>query len=420
MVKYDKRRKVAVAASLLAASALTLGGCATPSTETGPASITFMPIVSDNLNEELWAGIIEDFEAANPNVTVELISPAGNEYTTYGKQLFSSGNFPDVVVSQQADFAQLGAIAPLEDEFVTPFRNYEDTAIDGEYFYVPTAVQPLSLVWYNADLLSEAGVSEPPATPEALTEALEALAGVSPTPLSINGEWTTGFQYAWSTTPTVMGNDPTWFANRTAGETTFADSYWAQNAELFAEWNTAGYFGEGALSKTFDQGGQEFIAGGSALYPMGVWFGATLAASPPDFEVGVMPWPTEDGTPTLSAGLSLGYSVSADSEYPEAAREFLRFITQDEGAVSAQLAADGLFSNAVEPVTYDLEGPLQAVADLVASVDVELGSINGIGNSVSPPGFTDYLNTQAQSLVLGDLTAEEFIASLDQWWDSNI
>lgn len=226
------------------------------------------------------------------------------------------------------------------------------------------------------------------------------------------------FQYGSLAAPLVLPETSDWYAQRNAGEVTFAGSEWETLAEGFESWSGSGYLGGGALSTTFDQGGQQFIAGESAIYPMGVWFGATLATTEPDFEVGVFPSPTVSGTPALSNEYSLNYGLSTATKSQEAAEAFLTFITQDADAVRPQLQGDGLFSNAIDPVTYDLQGPLQGVADLMASVD-KIASYAGTGDSVPPPGFSDYVNTQTQSLILGDLDAAAFVASLDQWWDEN-
>lgn len=415
------RWRAAPALALLAIGSLALGACSSGGGGGGgdETTITFMPVVSDNLSEELWSEIISGFEEENPNITVELVSPAGQEYVAYARTLLASGNFPDVLLAQNPDLAQQGALQPLNESFVEGFNNYEDTALDGEYYYVPTAVQPQSLIWYNEDLFAQAGIDEVPTDPDSFAAALESLAAVTEVPFAVTGEWTTGYQFGVMTTPTVMSETPDWFAQRNAGEAAFVGSYWQDAAAQIAAWNAAGYLGDGALSKTFDQGGQEFIAGESATYPMGVWFGATLDAAELPFEAGVFAAPSATGEPTISAVLSLQYGISATTESQEAAEAFLTYLTRDEDAVRTQLEADGLFSNAVEPVDYERGAVLTKVADLLGQSQLEFSSANGLGNSVPPPGFSDTLNTTAQSVLLGELDGEGYAAALDAWWDAN-
>jgi len=414
----SRRAKGTLALTTAAVLALGLAGCA-PAAPSAPETITFMPVVSKNLNEALWNGIISDFEKANPTVTVTLVSPAGKEYTSYGKTLLAAGNFPDVVVASNADFVTLGALAPLDESLVSGFKNYKDTAIDDKYYSVPTAVQPQSLIFYNKDLFTKAGISAPPTTFDELTKDLALLKPVTPTPFAVTGEWTTGFQYGILSTPTVMGQTHDWFAQKAADKVSFADSAYADTAKLLADWNSKGYLGQGALSKTFDQGGKDFLAGDSAMYPMGVWFGATIAASKPPFEVGVFPVPTKSGEPVISSVLSLNYAVSSTSKASDGATKFVKFLTQNEKAVGAQISADGLFSNATKPVTYDQPAILKDVAALLGSSTLEFSSSNGLGKSVPPAGYSDFLNTSAQSLVLGQLDANGFVTGLDKWWSSN-
>lgn len=421
MLSSTRRARALPALAIAAIAALTVTACSSGGGggQEEETTITFMPVVSDNLSEELWSEVISGFEDENPNITVELVSPAGQEYTAYAKTLLASGNLPDVLLAQNPDLAQQGALQPLDAGFVEGFNNYADTALDGEYFYVPTAVQPQSLIWYNQDLFDEAGIDEIPTDPDQFAAALESLAAVTDVPFAVTGEWTTGFQFGAMTTPTLMAETPDWFAQRSAGETTFVGSYWQDAAQQIATWNAAGYLGDGALSKTFDQGGQEFIAGESATYPMGVWFGATLDAADLPFEAGVFAAPSETGESTISSVLALQYGLSATTKSQEAAEAFLTYLTQDEDAVRTQIQADGLFSNAIEPVEYERGPVLTKVADLLGQSQLEFSSANGLGNSVPPPGFSDTLNTTAQSVLLGELDGEGYAAALDAWWDAN-
>ncbi len=400
--------------------ALAASGCTSAGGDGGKVTIEFMPVTSANLTAEFWGEIVDGFEAENPNIDVQYNTGSAEDFNAFSKTLYAAGKLPDVLTVLNTDLAQLGALAPLDADSVEPFRNVDDIKLDGVNYYVPTALQPQSLLWYNKDLFTAAGLDpeNPPTTVKELDAAVHALKTVTPVPFAFTGEWTSGFQIASMALPRVMDGDPDWYAQRLAGDVTFAGSGWEDNAKMLSGWNSEGLLGEGVLSKGADSGGQEFIAGGSGIYPMGVWYGATLAAADPGFEVGVFPMPTATGDPALSVEFSLNYAISANSKHPAEAKKLLTYVTQNKDAVAKQLAKDGLFSNATEPVTYELSGPLPQVADLLTKVEF-VASRTGSGDAVPPPGFADMLTQSAQSLILGDVDAATYAKNFDDWWDSN-
>jgi len=412
-------RRLSTAAAIGVSVALVASGCSSAADD-GKVTIEFMPVTSANLTAEFWGEIVDGFEAENPNINVEYNTGSAEDFNAFSKTLYAAGKLPDVLTVLNTDLAQLGALAPLDADSVEPFRNVDEIKLDGENYYVPTALQPQSLLWYNKDLFTAAGLDPeaPPTTTKELDEAVHALEGITPVPFAFTGEWTSGFQIASMALPRVMDEDSDWYAQRLAGDVTFAGSGWEDNAKMLDGWNKEGLLGQGVLSKGADAGGQEFIAGGSGIYPMGVWYGATLAAAELPFEVGVFPMPTKSGDAALSVEFSLNYAISADSEHPAEAKKLLTYVTQNTDAVAKQLAKDGLFSNATEPVTYELSGPLPQVAELLTQVKF-VASRTGSGDSVPPPGFADILTQSAQSLILGDLTPETYAQNFDAWWDSN-
>jgi multiple sugar transport system substrate-binding protein len=117
--------------------------------------------------------LIASFEKANPDITVK---HTNFPYADYRKKVaiaISSGDGPDLVQLYYGwlnDYMDSGLIVPLpQDTF--PHSNIESNffkmvssmKVDGEYWGLPTAVRSLAL-FYNNDLLKEAGLSGPPET----------------------------------------------------------------------------------------------------------------------------------------------------------------------------------------------------------------------------------------------------------------
>jgi ABC-type glycerol-3-phosphate transport system substrate-binding protein len=131
---------------------------------------------------------VEEFEAANPDIDVEVVTVPYTEYQQRLLLAVQSGNPPDVsTVDQiwQAAFAASGAIVNLNDRVDDSSAidegmffpgAWESATFDGDIWGIPFNVDVWQFTFYNRELLSQAGV-EPQtlATWEGLREAGEAL-----------------------------------------------------------------------------------------------------------------------------------------------------------------------------------------------------------------------------------------------------
>ncbi len=128
--------------------------------------------------------LIENFEAANPDITVKMNTFPYADYRTKVAAAIPAGEGPDVVqlfYGWLNDYVAAELIQPLpadvfpaaeiEAEF---FPMVEAMKIDGDYWALPTAVRSLAL-FYNERLFEEAGIDGPPATLDELLADAEAL-----------------------------------------------------------------------------------------------------------------------------------------------------------------------------------------------------------------------------------------------------
>lgn len=133
--------------------------------------------------------LIENFEAANPDITVAMTTFPYADYRTKVAAAIPAGEGPDVVqlfYGWLNDYVAEDLIQPLPAE-VFPPAEIDETyfpmvqamkAEDGSaYWALPTAVRSLAL-FYNERLMEEAGIEEPPATLDELVEAARAMTKV--------------------------------------------------------------------------------------------------------------------------------------------------------------------------------------------------------------------------------------------------
>lgn len=128
--------------------------------------------------------LIENFQAANPDITVKTNHFPYADYRTKVAAAIPAGEGPDVVqlfYGWLNDYVDANLIQPLPADAVSPemidkefFPMVQAMKRDGQYMALPTAVRSLAL-FYNERLFDEAGIESPPATLDELVETAKKL-----------------------------------------------------------------------------------------------------------------------------------------------------------------------------------------------------------------------------------------------------
>ncbi len=131
--------------------------------------------------------LIENFQAANPDITVTMTTFPYADYRTKVAAAIPAGEGPDVVqlfYGWLNDYVEAKLIQPLPTDMFPPeqvdadfFPMVQAMKGDGAYWALPTAVRSLAL-FYNERLFEEAGVDGPPATLDELVETAKKLTKV--------------------------------------------------------------------------------------------------------------------------------------------------------------------------------------------------------------------------------------------------
>jgi ABC-type glycerol-3-phosphate transport system substrate-binding protein len=160
----------ALTGTALAAGLLLLGGAGWGAASAEPITLTFWD------NQQTESGLsqyqkeaVARFEAANPDIKVEVVTVPYPEYQQRLMTAVQGGNAPDVSTVDQiwnSAFAVAGAIAPLDDlaksggvkaESFFPGA-WASANYDGHLWGIPFNVDVWSFSFYNKKLLDEAGV----------------------------------------------------------------------------------------------------------------------------------------------------------------------------------------------------------------------------------------------------------------------
>lgn len=333
--------------SLVALSCLVLIACASTGNQSDGASngggdgngeqitIRWVDFQNTDATNKAIAELIAAYEAENSNVKIERsyvpISDINNQLLMGS----AASNLPDIVWLDNPDhqsFAAAGILADITDyveewgEAEKYFEGPMSSAMyDGRYYGIPNSSNNLGL-FYNADLLEEAGV-EPPTNWEELVEAARALTkdGVYGLAVSAVKHEMGTFQFL----PFVYqaGADVTDFNH---GGTVEAISLWK---DLYDE----GLVSREILNMNQNDIMLQFTAGNVAMVVNGTWNIPTLRNEPPDFNWDVTTLPEHKEGGTILGGEN--WAITANSEHVEIAWDIIRFAQQADYSIPYSQAA---------------------------------------------------------------------------------
>jgi ABC-type glycerol-3-phosphate transport system substrate-binding protein len=414
------RRTIAVA-SAAAAAALALSACSTPSGgDDGTTELRMLVNVTPNLTEEFWNDLVAPFEEANPDIDVVVQNPGAEGVQAAVPRLLAAGNAPDIVQSQPPTPDLVSELVDLSEyEWASTGPLADQYSIDGKYYMAGIGVQLQSLMFYNKQAFAEAGIDELPTTLDELDTALAALKAAGwTTPIQTGGDWMSSHVLQAVGLPTIIAEYPDWFQEMSAGELTFSETY-GDAVERYAGWVAEGYIPKDALGVKYPDAEQNFLAGGSAIYPMGSWFAGTEAKTPDAAEIGVFRAPAEAGVdnPAMGANIASPYFIMKASKHQDAAAKLVEYLTTDQDAVSTQLAVDGNFRDGYEYEMTELGQELLAIVEATPASDYTPTG-GGYGERILPNGYADEINAQTQALI-GGTAAADVLAAMDDWFLAN-
>ncbi|MGW9631668.1 extracellular solute-binding protein [Agromyces sp. NPDC055520] len=390
-----KHTRLTGALSLAAVStvvALALSGCtpdssATDFAETAPpelsGTVSFWHFFSDR-EADVIQSVVDDFEAANPGVTVEVHPGQDDEKL---RKAISTGDKVDLGLSYSTDivgnFCSTGAFRDLGDviarddvdlgQFSDTVRSY--TEFDGVRCSMPVLADVYGL-YYNTDLLAAAGYTEPPKT---LSE-LESMADALTTYNDDGSIKTLGFNpmmgwYENSAAHYGPASGGEWL-NPDGTSTVGASGTW--NALM--EWQKAyvdkiGYDKLNAFTSGLGQefsGDNAFQTGQVAMNLDGEYRTAFIDDQAPDLQYATAPFPVLDGHEDLYGG---GYitgniaGISKGSKEPELAWALLKYLTTDTDAIvklSNGLKNAPTTKDALESPDLEVSPQFQTFLDIMA------------------------------------------------------
>lgn len=418
------RRPMAVLGAMTV-SLLALAGCATSSSSAaqathGKVQVSLLVNVTPNLTKDWWTSLVAPFEKANPDIEVVIQDPGKEGVAAAVPRLLAAGDPPDVVESLPPTTTLEGQLVDLSKyDWASKGPLADQYKIDGKNLMAGIGMQLQSLWFYNKTAFKQAGIDKTPTTVEELTADLAKLKAAGWTPVQTGGDWMSSYALQTLGLPTVVAQNNDWYQRMSKGELTFSGTY-GQAVKTYADWVAAGYVNKDALGIKYADAEQAFLAGKSALYPMGSWFVASQAKSTGGADIGVFAAPAFAGTdkPAMGANIASPYVIMKASPHQDAAAKLVEFLVTDHDTVMNELKADGNYRSGYSYEMNDLgKQLLQIVTDTPAESYTPTGA--GYGQRTLPNGYSSELNTETQAL-LGGTSANDVLKAMDDWFKANV
>jgi multiple sugar transport system substrate-binding protein len=332
-------KKIVFSLVMVAVLLLTACGGKTGSTTGGKTQLSFM-MWGDPAELTVWKQIVSDFEAANPNITVSVDVSDWDSYWTKLKTLLAAKTPPDMFAIDAPlylDYQSKGVLLDLQ-----PYLDANLGMLDGlypqtlqayqtpqGYFGLPRDFQTIVL-FYNKTMFDKAGLAYPTAdwTWDDLRAAAKKLT------LDTNGDGKTdqyGFSFdmydmepgyseaIWSYggdilnadhTKTLLGEPKARQAWQLLYDMTFVD-------KSVPDSNTSGQYG-----------GDTFLAGVTAMTPLGHWVVPGYADANLKFDAAPMP---KGPAGRFTSVNSAGFVIANGTKHPAEAFAFLKFVLSNAG-----------------------------------------------------------------------------------------
>ncbi|UFU06435.1 extracellular solute-binding protein [Ruania halotolerans] len=395
-----RTRPIVLGAALT--SVTLVAACAGAGEDTEVSSLDlWLPPHGDFSNASEWDPILAAFEEEHGiDVNVRMI-PWENYEEAYLTGI-TGGEGPDVglmYAEMIGDYHAQGALVPF-DEYLpnsdAPDYLYLDQGqVDGEQIAVPLVVGGARVLYYNADLLAQAGIEEPPGTWDEFLEAGRQLrdAGITPA------------EQAWSGHPGILNDN-------------FYPMLWQAGGELFTEDGSATAFNspegvaaaeflwelrdseilseavtslvQGDVQSNFANGQTAFMFGSDAHFP-------TFDAG--DFELGLIgPLEGETRETFIAADALVLLEQCPDRQL---CTDLVTYITSpDQMAEFHELAPYPPITAGAEYVAPQIFEEMYAQSDLFNGLPIVAGS-SAVYNT---------LLTNLQQMMLGEKTPEQALA----------
>ncbi|MCW1805142.1 ABC transporter substrate-binding protein [Brachybacterium squillarum] len=376
---------------------------------------------------EIMTALAEEYAKDHEGFSLKLITtPDRPSYIQKYETLAAANELPELFDTDATPFAAklntAGRMIDVEDLLTElgVIDDFRPAALDYQRFddgslrMIPLEFG-VEVFWYNKGLFEKAGV-EVPTTLDEFVPVCEALAAAGVTPIAVGGQDAWPLERYVAYQPFRIAG-PDYVTELKKGKAAFADEPGKASATWLSDLGKAGAFQKGFSSVGYADAQALFTSGKAAIYNMGTWELPNLAtAALPEAmrdQIGFFTLPVTDGSVTgadeFVSPSGIGVAINATT-YDPLVRDFLAFVLE---RYPAEYAKSGLLGpTGIDPVVPEDALPIYQEAIDVAA---ELGEATLMPwDTQLDPSTNSRLQQELVLLVQGDVTAEEFLSTMDE------
>lgn len=365
-----------------------------------------------NEAKAVYDEIIAKFEAENPGVKINQISPADSE--TVFLTNVSTGDIPDImsVYPAEATYKSImdeGIMADMTGEKV--LENAEETSVkmcehNGKIYTMPFAMSTFG-IFCNEDMFKEQNL-ELPETWEELIEACKVFEKAGITAIACNDKDSVALGQEAERIIGLIKNDVYLdFEEVGQGKASFQDEslpYIRTMADAMLELRK--YGSKDSLAIGREQATSDFVNGKHPMFISGTWGLAAIMKAAPEMNLTMIPIPNPTGeeiTIPINIDIALGYS--ATTKYPKEALAFIEFCARPE--INQLLADKEGTPTVIKGVEYHIE-PLSLMKEKMSGEKTFLTLVN-----YWPAGMRNEWAIPMQQLLI-DQDVNRFLEETDR------
>ena len=324
---------------LTAALALTACGQGSATKEAaapaGKAVVRYMNFSSNDGHEKDLTAIVNAFQTASPDITVQVETVPYADYFTKLQTAVAGGTAADAFELNYENFvtyATNGSLAELKDVDSSVYKKslYDAFNSGGKQYGVPESFSNVVL-FYNKALFKQAGVAEPTAD---WTWKDEQAAAAKLTNKATK-TWGDYQPVSYNEFYKVLAQNGGEFLNADRTEATFNSPQGVEAANFLVGkvGKTMPTEADGAGTPDFDS--KLFKSGKLAMWHTGIWMFSALADAKFDWDVAVEP----GNTKKASAMFANGLVVNAASKNAAAAQKWISYLSSSDETTKTRLAS---------------------------------------------------------------------------------
>lgn len=197
---------------------------AAESVVSAPTELSFVFADGDDNFKTEMNKIVDNFNAANPDITITIEPGDGGSYSEFLKTKDSVGEFPDMMeMRDTAMYVRAGKVAPLSDDIKALFTSTVE--FDGVTYTAPMSGANTMGIMYNKKYFADNGLEIPKTWDEfiALCQTIKDKGDMSPLVVGGSDVWHIGFLYDLCYANDVLESDPDFIEECYKGEKDFSD-----------------------------------------------------------------------------------------------------------------------------------------------------------------------------------------------------